>query len=142
MATEDFFAAARRLFRGAQNLDGLVEPARHTANHLYGLSAECALKATMQRLSGRRDSQMPRERRVHLPRIWFEYQRFLSGALSANYILDSPMALLNEWDINQRYLDDTYLTEAVHAKQVYEAKRIVRLLDELRLDGLEMELKA
>mgnify|MGYP000924639703 FL=1 len=58
------------------------------ADHLYGLSAECGLKAVMAKLgmpTDRQGSPTQRQYKVHVDRLWDEFLTFLEGR-KARYV--------------------------------------------------------
>ena len=95
---DDFAEAGLRLFKDGDHL--FREKRYGTATHLFGLSAECALKACMQNLLSA-SRTLPR---CHLPeladraRLWFKGRRRSGiGQLlkKANY--------MEGWKIDNRY---------------------------------------
>ena len=102
----DFADAHRRYLEDAELL---FENARWaTADHLYGLSAECGLKAIMLRLGMDVDdvSGAPRERehRQHLPKFWRVFENFAGKHDGARYVgMLSAHRRFDDWSINDRY---------------------------------------
>ena len=95
---DDFAEAGLRLFKDGDHL--FREKRYGTATHLFGLSAECALKTCMQNFPGA-SRTLPR---CHLPelvglaKLWFKGRRRSGiGQLlkNANYMMD--------WIIDNRY---------------------------------------
>ena len=96
--TDDFAEAGQRLFKDG---DYLFEKGRYgTATHLFGLSAECALKTCMQNIPGA-SRLLPR---CHLPelagraRLWFKGRR-----QSAIGLLLKKADYMAGWIIDNRY---------------------------------------
>ncbi len=82
----DFKDAANRHFEDASFLfDADKFP---NADHLFGVSAECALKAIMKALGMpvRQDgAPQKREHRVHINNLWDEFIAFANGFGGAKY---------------------------------------------------------
>ena len=102
----DFADAHGRHWEDAELLFGRERWAN--AAHLYGLSAECGLKAIMLRLDMDVDdvSGAPRERehRQHMPGLWPVFLDFVdrrSDMLAARTIPDGK--LFDDWSIHDRY---------------------------------------
>lgn len=130
-ATEDFSNAASRYWCDA-NL--LLQQARlATADHLFGVSAECALKAIMVALSG--TTNLPKRYKIHLPNIWDEFIAYTpsSGTNAyASLLAANPFA---SWDVSDRYGHDTEFTQARVNKHCEAALQAQRVLEQARLDG-------
>lgn len=104
MSTNYREAAVRHFIDG----DTLRSWLRHpNADQLYGLSAECSLKAVMIGLGMKTtNAGAPRDRghKVHMPELWMAFQSFAEGRLASRYI--EPLAHLNpfdDWRVDQRY---------------------------------------
>jgi hypothetical protein len=101
----DFRDASERHFDDAEALRSLQRIAN--ADHLYGVSAECSLKAVMVALGmATKPDGAPEDRghKVHMPELWAAFQSFAEGCLASRYMepLDhrNPFA---DWFIDQRY---------------------------------------
>jgi hypothetical protein len=101
----DFSESARRHFEDAGSLR---EGKRHpNADQLYGIAAECALKAIMVGLGAPTkptgDLADPKHWK-HLPELWAEFQAFPTGRAGARYLSvlprDNPF---DDWGVAQRY---------------------------------------
>lgn len=101
------FADAHR--RHLEDAELLFENARWAnADHLYGLSAECGLKAIMLRLEMDVDdvSGEPREpkHKQHLPKLWRVFENFAREHGGGRYVdLLSGHRRFKNWSINNRY---------------------------------------
>lgn len=97
MQLEDFTAAARRLFKDGDRL--FQGQCYMTAAHLFGLAAECAIKARLQRVG--------QEARLHLPDLVQRASRSLQGreAPGLRQLLKSP-AYMTGWQVDNRYWPD------------------------------------
>jgi len=119
-----FQEAARRHFQDAE----MLKEAKRmpNADHLYGLAAECALKAVMVALGvpTRTDGDIDdRTHRVHVNTLWEQFKVFADGREGARYVSpipsDNPFA---DWDVSQRYAGDDH----VSAKAVIEHSKGAR----------------
>ena len=102
------------------------------AYYLYGLSAECGLKAIMQRLGmGVDDSGTPQQQYMrHMPRLWSVFEDFArrhSGAMYLALLPDrNPFSC---WCIHNRYAKRSFFERAniepyqIAARQVGHAVR-------------------
>ena len=99
--------AASRLFHDGEML-------RHnqrfaTACHLYGLAAECALKACMKAIPGSA-RQLPRK---HLPEIADDARRWLNSKRHRGLLqLLARTDYMHGWEVQNRYWASERLTEA------------------------------
>ena len=102
----DFRDAAERHWEDAGHLLANIRLAN--ADHLFGLSAECALKAVMLSLGmPLRPDGEPADRlhRVHINRLWNEFVAFAHDRGGARYTagINGISNPFDDWDINQRY---------------------------------------
>jgi hypothetical protein len=131
-------AAYRHVADAALLLDQKRLP---NADHLYGLGAECALKAVMVALSAPSQDGDLQERphRQHIDKLWSEYQSFVSGRSASRYLTPLrtvPQEPFSDWRIDQRYLHRTEVSSATtlttHAKA---AKACLVALERAITDG-------
>lgn len=134
MATE-YPAAARRHDHDAALLHRAQRVA--TADHLYGLSAECSLKAVLLALGyPARDDGSPKARslRVHVDELWPAMLALLgdrTGGRLLGVIGDGDP--FSDWDIAQRYAPDAAIGDVDAHRDACD--RAARLLDAAMLDG-------
>ncbi len=135
---QDFRDASKRHWEDAEFL--LVNARLANADHLYGLSAECALKAVMHALGMiLRSDGVPKEKdhQKHANGIWEECYSFLQKQGGAHYSAmlggrDNPFS---GWHVSQRYAHRAdILPENVHKHQI-AAKTALRILQEALLRG-------
>lgn len=95
----DMPAAARRLLEAARKLNS--EGKRDVAAYLFGLAAECALKAVAQNIpEARRDEVLY----AHFPELRALLRDVLKGRRAQPLLrLVADDGLLNEWEIKIRY---------------------------------------
>ncbi len=134
----DFRDAAERHWEDAEYL--FADSRIANADHLFGLSAECSLKAVMYALGMTlRTDYAPADRkyRVHINLLWEEFISFAnarSGSYYASKISGVPNPFLN-WDVNQRYnhrADVPFKVVETHHQAALIAKQI---LDSAILNG-------
>jgi len=94
---------ARRAFADAEALwlDGRLG----TADHLFGLAAECALKAILCGLGLITADPPPAPFKVHINKLWGEYLTSLQGPAAPAIPRSSPFS---DWNVNDRYEDDAF----------------------------------
>jgi hypothetical protein len=129
--------ASSRHWRDAEFLqqNGRLE----NADHLFGLSAECALKAAMVTLgfstTSSGDLQDPTQQE-HIDQLWARWRYFVQGRSAARYT-----ALLNktnpfhDWRVTQRYCGDGYIKPErlqEHRAGAFQARK---LLEQVVLDN-------
>lgn len=134
----DFRDAAERHWEDAEYLSADTRTAN--ADHLYGLSAECALKAVMLALGmAIRPDGAPDDRRhrVHIKQLWNEFISFAhsrSGARYASRLAHVPNPFM-DWDVNQRYDHRSGVTLAVAGSHQQGAQMAKQILDSAVLNG-------
>lgn len=135
----DYRDAAERHWEDA---DYLSAGNRHAnADHLFGFSAECALKAVMQglgmslRLDG---TPMDRRHRVHINQLWNEFIGFAQGRTGARYTadIDATFNPFDDWDVGQRYCHRADITEAMVEKHRSGTEKTKSALHAAVLDGM------
>ena len=103
---ENFQAAARR---SSKDADLLYENSRlGTADHLYGLAAECALKAILERCGVLSPSNIPTQLKCHIDKLWTEYGIHASGRKMPPIPNDNPFS---SWRVHDRYEADHKFTQ-------------------------------
>ncbi len=135
--SNDFLDASERHFEDASVLrdEGRVA----NADQLYGLSAECSLKAIMEALGMRMKNGIPEDKghKVHMPELWAAFQSFAQGSLAARYLEpldhDNPFA---DWLVDQRYWSRSTITATAMGGHEAAAGRCRRSVQTLLVDGL------
>ena len=135
----DFRDAADRHWDDAGDLFGNLRLAN--ADHLFGLSAECALKAVMLALGmklGSGGAPTKQQHREHVNRLWDKFVSFANnrgGARYAGALLTSPNPF-HDWDVSQRYEHRSRFTQAAVKKHQKAADSAMRALQRAVLDGV------
>lgn len=134
----DFTDAHRRHWKDAE----LLFEDEHWANadHLYGFSAECGLKAVMVGLKMPVNSRgTPRndEHRKHLPVLWSVFESFARKHEGETYLVllpnDKPFA---DWSIDDRYANRCHFRRANVAPHQSAAGQVRRVVERAELDGI------
>ena len=95
---QDFSNAHRRHWKDAELL--FTEGRLANADHLYGLSAECGLKAMLE-VEGQ--SVVP-PYRSHVDELWDEFRTFANGRKGAMYLSKLPPGNpFSDWTVADRY---------------------------------------
>jgi hypothetical protein len=104
MASDFKDAAARHMIDAEILFD---KGHRANADHLFGIAAECSLKAVMVGLGmDTHSSGTPKDKahKVHINLLWAAFHSFAQGRMAARYLeaigTESPFS---NWDIHQRY---------------------------------------
>lgn len=134
----DFRDAAERHWEDAEYLSADARTAN--ADHLYGLSAECALKAVMLALGmALRPNEVPvdEKHRVHINKLWNEFVSFADSRNGARYAsqLSSVYNPFMDWNVNQRYAHRTDITSVATETHQRGARTARQILDDAVLNG-------
>ena len=137
--TVDFCDAAQRYWEDAAHL--LADRRLANADHLFGVSAECALKAIMMglgmtlRADGAPDDQ---RHRVHINKLWDEFLTFATSRGGARFAvtLAPHTNPFGNWKVDQRYdARSSFTLPTVQAHQ--NGAGLVKVcLDKAILDGV------
>lgn len=134
----DFCDAAQRHWEDAGYL--LADARLANADHLFGLSAECALKAIMLALGMTLHpdgAPADRQHRVHINQLWNEFVSFAnarSGAHYASLLFGIPNPFIN-WNVNQRYNHRADVTPKVVEDHYEAARKVKQVFDQAVLNG-------
>lgn len=110
------------------------------ADQLYGLSAECGLKAIMQRLGMRTTPEGKPENpdfQVHIDRLWNVFRGFASGKKAVR--MASRLSGGNpfqDWLIDHRYANRSHFTPDTIRQHKKGAAQVRSLVMEARLSGI------
>lgn len=135
----DYFDAHERHWDDAQRLFQAQRWAN--ADHLYGMAAECGLKALMGKLSSQ-GALDPRQDFVHVMEdkkantAWSRYQSYLSGHVLATK-LSLPMPNpFSDWLVSQRYAHQSNFDQARAQGHQTGAQAVRNLIAKAQRDGL------
>lgn len=133
MATH-FREAAQRHYGDATQLLSLGRLGG--ADHLYGLSAECALKAILVGLRVLPADGPPQKSRYrkHINELWAEFALYMGTQGRSAYALPAQSPF-DDWGVEQRYEGDAAFTAPmVHAHQA-GATTAAQLMQHALLNG-------
>jgi hypothetical protein len=111
------------------------------ADHLFGLSAECALKAVMQGLGmSLRPDGAPagKQHRVHINMLWDEFSAFAqtrNGSRYATAVHSKPNPF-DDWDVARRYCHRSEITPTILEKHRQGAMSAIEIFKTAVLDGV------
>ena len=128
---EDFSNAASRYWLDANFLHNDSRLA--TADHLFGVSAECALKAVMVSLSG---AKLLRRYKVHLPYIWDEFIAYMPSSGTNAYASFLAANPFTSWDVGDRYGHDSAFPQTRVDNHRNAALQAQKVLEQAKLDGV------
>lgn len=136
----DFHDAHKRHFEDAEFL--YRDNRLANADQLYGVSAECGLKALMLKLGMPFDTDKDRptnnDDRTHINKLWDRFEVYRSGHVSgANLacILPSENPFLI-WNISNRYAKTTDITQAMVDNHKTAATQVKKLVKRAQQEGL------
>jgi hypothetical protein len=132
----DFLDAMERHWTDAQLL-GLQQPPRlANADHLYGLAAECGLKALMAREGMNLDANLNHKQKYkkHINATWAHFSDFRQGTL-ATYALSSANPF-NDWLVDQRYAAGANFDAARVTNHEAGAQQVYDLVERAKNEGL------
>ena len=93
------------------------------ADHLYGLSAECGLKAVMRRLG--MPAETPSRYRKHVRELWRKFKNFARGRDGSRYLQLLPGGQpFADWSIDDRYAHRMHFDEGRVGPHREAARRI------------------
>lgn len=127
--TVDFLDAHERHWSDAEFL--FQDERWGNADHLYGMCAECGLKAIMVALGVATDAEGSPERphREHINILWPLFRSFLSGRQAAHLAMHLPQSNpFSKWRVFHRYANGTYFSEGetdVHRKGARDVRHLV-----------------
>lgn len=107
------------------------------ADHLFGFSAECGLKAIMARHGMALDAfGHPREssHRKHIRDLWAEFDHFMKRRPSEYRRFLPPGRPFSDWSHQDRYSDSGYSDRAAVERHRAAARGILRMVRSLEQD--------
>lgn len=130
--------------RHQQDADSLFDNKRYAnADHLYGLAAECALKAVMVGLDptlvDKNGDFLNASDKKHIDKLWNHFRLFLQGRNAPSLLgqISGPSNPFSKWTVNSRYAHQKYFTKGDVAshKQAVDGS-IANLMLEARAKGI------
>lgn len=133
----DFRDAAERHWEDAGHL--LADARLANSDHLFGLSAECALKSVMlelgMRLKNNGNPEVPYA--VHINKLWDEFITFAHNRGGSRYAtkIDGIQNPFDDWDVYQRYDHRSVVTDEKVKKHQQAARTTMGILQTAVLNG-------
>ena len=123
---DDFVDAHRRHWTDAELLYGRER--WPNADHLYGLSAECGLKAVMRCLD-----KMPEKK--HLPELWSMFEDFARGREGGRHLKLPDGQPFDNWLIDHRYAHREHFDQGRVVPHREAAQGIRVMVGSMKQDG-------
>ncbi len=134
----DYRDAAERHWKDAEYLFSDARLAN--ADHLFGLAAECALKAVMHGLGMKLSGDRPEDPRYqkHINILWSEFVSFAASRSGARYLnpLRKEVNPFKDWNVNGRYGNGAAFPQTTVAGHRIGAKGTMLALQAAILDGV------
>jgi|TARA_R110000868_G_scaffold357146_1_gene618542 hypothetical protein len=134
----DFVDAQQRHWQDAELLFNQQRWAN--ADHLYGFSAECGLKALMQIFGMEWDEskQKPKNDKdtKHADKIWDRYSTYQSGHVSGTGFELPDSNPFDNWNASQRYAHRNVFHQNLVNSHKSGANNVCQLIKKAQLDGL------
>lgn len=134
-STSQRVQAARRHYRDAEYLLGDPKIDRkQSADHLFGLAAECAAWVVYHKYAqrpGQRYCEPPKE---HINKLWPQFFQMFNGSAPRDLTsrLPSPTCF-DKWHVNQRYDNDKAVSESHIEQHRVAARKLITVAEELAL---------
>jgi hypothetical protein len=130
----DYLDAMERHWLDAEQLFHLTPPRLANADQLYGLSAECGLKALMHKWGMQLNNNKPRrpEDRKHADGIWSRYETYRQGRIATLALPTNPF---EEWSIHHRYANRVHFQQTVVDGHMRGAALVKRLVAQANIEG-------
>ena len=121
-----------------EDAESLFESERFAnADHLYGLAAECGLKALMvawgMGYNYAHDKPSDPSDRQHANGIWQRYGQYLQGPQASDYQLSTNP--FNDWRIEQRYWPRSCIERDTVNRHRHGAEEVREVVQQARRDG-------
>lgn len=129
-------AYASAAMRMRQDAEHLSQGGRlGTPDHLFGLAAECALKAVLHAKGVLLEPPAlpPRDYRKHIDGLWPEYQAWAS---TTGVLLLASDSLFTDWNVSDRYHHDDCFSPMQVARHREGARFTAELLERAAIDGV------
>lgn len=108
------------------------------ADQLYGLSAECGLKALMLKLGMKLKDNRPEKKKdqKHADAIWWRYETYRQGRMPATLALDPKNNPFSDWSIHHRYASRSCFQDKEVKDHQKGAEQVKKLVEHARNMGL------
>ncbi len=109
------------------------------ADQLYGLSAECGLKALMLKLGMKLKDNRPEHKKdqKHADAIWCRYETYRQGRMTAAVLALNPNKKpFSDWRIHHRYASRSCFQQGEVQKHKEGADEVKKIVEHARNMGL------
>jgi hypothetical protein len=111
------------------------------ADQLYGLSAECGLKAVMKALSPNfwdplNDMPTDKKYKRHINDLWERYETYRQGLPVVPQLLLAAANPFDNWDISDRYANRVLFAQLYVDQHKDGAQLVHELIKKAQLEGL------
>ncbi|WP_077073303.1 hypothetical protein [Mailhella massiliensis] len=124
-------------YRHYQDADLLLQNGRWAnADHLYGLCAECGLKAILIKQGVASDADhdiKDKTYKRHINTLWNEYLSFMQ---KGRVYLIPAVNPFDTWQVDQRYAHAGDVTEQTARNHGTAVKAIAKIINQAELDGV------
>jgi hypothetical protein len=130
----DYLDAMERHWDDAELLFRQSSPRLANADQLYGLSAECGLKALMLKWGMPFSNNQPSLSidRKHADGIWSRYETYRQGRIATLALPTNPF---EEWSIHHRYANRVHFQQTVVEGHMRDAALVKRLVAQACIEG-------
>lgn len=142
--------SAKRHFDDATHLESVGGKSLGNSSQLFGVSAECSLKAVLVGLGvpTKPDGGVQNRKTFgHLPALGQEFVAFAHGKDGSQYVsllismtTSQPLLSFATWSVNARYHNNSWhisnVSAAVVAEQRTDAQRCLQTLQQAIIDGV------
>lgn len=122
--------------RHAEDADFLLDDKRWpNADHLYGLAAECALKALLivYGINNSNGDICDRSYRTHINSLWNMYPAF---SQHRNFYAINSQNPFSNWEIGQRYSQKQDIDEQTAKEHKRAVEELRKIINKAKLDGV------
>ena len=134
---EDFYDAHERHYGDAEVLYNQQRWAN--ADHLFGVAAECGLKALTEKFKG---GALVRGERYHINEpskpsdAWEVFESYRSGHTAGSKFILPATNPFSDWDVSQRYANRSNFTQIIVDSHRAGASSVQSLLITADIEGL------
>lgn len=133
----DFLDAMERHWLDAEDLLKLTPPSLANADQLYGLAAECGLKALMLKWGmtlNNNHAPAKRDDRKHADKIWDRYETYRQGRSSSLALPGTRY--FDDWSIDHRYASRSHFQQTVVGNHRQGAAIVKQLVAQAHIEGV------
>jgi hypothetical protein len=133
----DYLDAMERHWLDAEDLFDRTDPRLANADQLYGLSAECGLKALMMKWGmtlNSNNAPADGSDRKHADEIWDRYESYRQGRSSSLALPGTRY--FDNWSIHHRYVSRSHFQQSVVDDHRQGAAIVKQLVAQAHIEGV------